>query len=127
MVTNQRVVPQNRYLSCRYRAYINVEVCASVKVVKYIHKYVYKGPDQATVAMNVRAYEVSRHLQGRYIGPTEAMWRLFEFPMHEEFPPLQELTVHLPGNQVVYFNPDLAPDELREKMENARSTLMAFF
>lgn len=47
--------------------------------------------------------------------------------MHEEFPPVQELTVHLPGNQVVYFNPDLAPDELREKMENARSTLTAFF
>lgn len=55
------------------------------------------------------------------------MWRLFEFPMHEEFPAVQELTVHLPGNQVVYFSPQLPLGELQEKMDNARSTLMAFF
>lgn len=101
MVTNQWVVPHNRYLSRRYRAHINVECCASVKVIKYIHKYVYKGSDQTTIAMNMQADEVARHLHGRYIGPTEAIWRLFEFPMHEEFPLVQELTVHLPGNQVV--------------------------
>lgn len=79
------------------------------------------------MALNLKTDEVARHLLGRYIGPTEAVWRLFEFPMHEEFPPVKELAVHLPGKQVVYFNPDLTPDSLKEKMESAHSTLMAFF
>lgn len=104
-----------------------MEFCGSVKVIKYIHKYVYKGSDLATVALNTNVDEVARHLSGRYIGPTEAMWRLFEFPMHEEFPPVEELAVHLEGEQVVYFNPNLTTEQVREKTESARSTLMAFF
>ena len=46
---NRWVVPYNPYLSCKYEAHINVEVCATVKAVKYIHKYIYKGIDRATV------------------------------------------------------------------------------
>lgn len=86
VVTNEWVVPHNRYLSRCYRAHINVKCCASVKVIKYIYKYVCKGSDQTTIAMNLQADKVAHHLHGRYIGPTEAIWRLFEFPMHEEFP-----------------------------------------
>lgn len=78
------------------------------------------------MALHVQNNEVARHLQGRYIGPTEAMWRLFEFPMHEEYPPVQTLAVHRPGEQIVYFNPELTIEEVRERMETARSTLMAF-
>ena len=126
-ITNQWVVPYNPYLSRRYNAHINVEFCGSVKVIKYIHKYVYKGSDQATVALNMQNDKVARHLQGRYIGPTEAVWRLFEFPMHEEFPPVQKLSVHLEGGQIVYFNPKLTKEAVQERIENARSTLMAFF
>src|SRR5882762_5330383 len=47
--TNCDVVPYNPYLSAKYDCRINVEVCASIKAVKYIHKYIYKGPDMATV------------------------------------------------------------------------------
>ena len=52
---------------------------------------------------------------------------MFEFPTHEEFPPGQTLAVHLPGEQIVYFNPQLTEAEVRVRMEEARSTLMAFF
>ena len=42
--TNQDdVVPYNPHLSAEVDCHINVEVCASVKAVKYIHKYIYKG------------------------------------------------------------------------------------
>ena len=40
---NRYVVPYNPYLSRKFRSYINVEVYTSVKCVKYIHKYIYKG------------------------------------------------------------------------------------
>jgi hypothetical protein len=42
-VTVDKVVPYNPYLTRRYKAHINVEVCSSIKVIKYVYKYVYKG------------------------------------------------------------------------------------
>ena len=94
---NRWVVPYNPYLSWRYKAHINVEVCASIKAVKYIHKYIYKGNDRATLELSGERDEVKRHLQGRYIGPVEACWNLFEFRTHEEYPAVYRLQVHLPN------------------------------
>jgi hypothetical protein len=42
---NQSVVSHNLYLLAKYNCHINVKICASVKAVKYIHKYIYKGPN----------------------------------------------------------------------------------
>ena len=94
---NRWVVPYNPYLSAKYRAHINVEVCASVQAIKYINKYIYKGDDRTTVQLSDNNDEISKYLHGRYIGPTEAIWRLFEFPVYEEYPPVKHLAVHLPG------------------------------
>ena len=121
------MVPHSLYLSCCFQTHINVEFCASVKAIKYIHKYIYKGSHQTTIALHLQSNKVTRHLHGRYIGPTEAIWRLFEFPMHEEYPSVQTFAVHQPGEPIVYFNPELTTEEVREQMENACSTLMAFF
>jgi len=38
---NRWVVPYNPYLRRCYQPNINVEVCASVQAIKYIHKYIY--------------------------------------------------------------------------------------
>jgi hypothetical protein len=45
-VGNEWVVPHNPYLAWRYDAHINVEICRTIKAVKYIHKYIYNGPDR---------------------------------------------------------------------------------
>jgi hypothetical protein len=40
-MTNEWVVPYSPYLCKKFKAHINVEVCATVKVIKYINKYIY--------------------------------------------------------------------------------------
>lgn len=42
-VDNKRIVPYNPWLLRKYNCHINVEICSSLKNVKYIYKYVYKG------------------------------------------------------------------------------------
>jgi len=106
-----------------------VEVCASVQAIKYIHKYIYKGSDRTTIRLqeSENADEVQHHLQGRYIGPCEAVWRLFEFRVHEEFPPVYHLPVHLPGEQPVFFAEGLSRAELQVQLDQAHSKLIAWF
>ncbi|XP_065684594.1 uncharacterized protein LOC136096905 [Hydra vulgaris] len=51
-VDNRWVVPYNPWLSKKYQTHINVEACMSVKAVKYLYKYIYKGHDCANVLIN---------------------------------------------------------------------------
>lgn len=74
---NYWVVSYNPYL-IRYRAHINVEVCASVQTMKYIHKYIYKRSDQTSLQLQTDDDEIQQHPQGHCIGPTEAIRRPFE-------------------------------------------------
>ena len=127
VIDNRRVVPYCPYLSLRYKTHINVEVCGSVKAVKYIHKYIYKGGDRTTAVIDSEHDEVKRHLHGRYIGPTEAVWQLFEFHTHEELPSVTTLALHLPGHQAVYFSERETSDELRQLLDMSTITLLAFF
>jgi hypothetical protein len=43
-------VPYNPYLLRLFNCHINVEACGSIKAVKYLFKYIYKGHDRASVA-----------------------------------------------------------------------------
>ena len=42
---DENVVPHNVALLLRYDSHINVELCTTVWVSKYMHKYMHKGPD----------------------------------------------------------------------------------
>ena len=99
---NQWVVPFNPYLSKRYNAHINVELCSTVRAFKYLYKYVYKGLDRATVAFSVdqdannvppENNEIGQYIDSRYIGPCEAAWRIGQFEMHGRNPAICRLQV----------------------------------
>ena len=124
--TNQWVVPYNPFLTRLFEAHINVEVCTSIKAIKYIHKYIYKGPDKATLQIDEND-EITRYLTCRYVGPTQAMWSLLEFPTHEEYPNIVRLALHLPNHQNIVFRTDTSVESLEERAESTRTTLMAFF
>lgn len=122
------VVPYNPYLSGKYKAHINVEICGSIKAIKYVNKYIYKGSDKTTVEIeNEKNDEIKKYLNGRYISPVEAMWKINEYPMHEEDSCVYQLPVHLPGEQPVVFYTDLSPAEVAHLLENTKSILMGFF
>jgi len=57
-VDNTWIVPHNLWLSTKYNAHINVEVCSSIAAVKYLFKYVYKGHDKTKMAVHPA---VARH------------------------------------------------------------------
>ncbi|XP_021751366.1 uncharacterized protein LOC110717036 [Chenopodium quinoa] len=44
---NRWVIPYNSYLSLMFDSHINVEVCSTIRAVKYLYKYVYKGHDRS--------------------------------------------------------------------------------
>jgi hypothetical protein len=48
---NRWVVPYNPYLLQYFNCHINVETCGSIKVMKYLFKYVYKGHDKACITV----------------------------------------------------------------------------
>ena len=121
---NKHVIPHPRELLVEFDCHINLEVCGSIKTVKYIHKYIYKGPDRATVQAEGHN-EIHSYLDARYISSTQACHNIFEFPMHMEWPAIYCLPVHLPGRQNVAFRADA---QLEEVVNNVKDTqLLGWF
>lgn len=124
--TNRDVVPYNPHLSVLFDCHINVEICASVKAVKYIHKYIYKGHDRATLQVGL-IDEIKQFVDARYIGPSEAMWHIQEYSMHEEHPTVYRLPVHLQNEQRVYFDPEDAAVDVLARESSSKTMLTEWF
>eukprot|EP00794_Sanderia_malayensis_P002726 gene2726-biopygen2250 len=128
------VVPHNRHLLLRFESHINVEVCSSVKSVKYILKYIHKGQDMAHVEISevnqqqqqgdIHHNEICQYLNARYLGPHEAVHRILKFSMHEKSHTIQHVQVHLPLQNRVYFR---AGYEQIVQNINPNTTLTAWF
>ena len=56
-VDNRFVVPYNSFLSLNYNAHINVELCSTVKAIKYINKCIEKGYDCARIGVQINSKE----------------------------------------------------------------------
>ncbi|XP_050065323.1 uncharacterized protein LOC114130689 [Aphis gossypii] len=120
---NHWVVPYNPVLLRTFNCHINVEMCHSVKCIKYICKYVNKGSDQAAFTIENQKDEITMYESGRYINSAEAVWRILSLSI-ERYPTVFHLAVHLENGQRVYFT----PNNLAEKLNNpTKTTLLAFF
>ncbi|XP_063922978.1 uncharacterized protein LOC135137287 [Zophobas morio] len=126
-VDNRWIVPYSPIFSKSVNAHINVESCNSVKAIKYICKYVNKGSDMAIFGIanpNAPVNEIEQFQMGRYISSNEAVWRILGFDIHERFPAVMHLSVHLENGQRVYFTEDNAPQRVADP---PNTTLTAFF
>ncbi|GFT04160.1 ATP-dependent DNA helicase [Trichonephila clavipes] len=82
------------------------------------------GSDLAVFGVQNANDEVTPYQNGRYISTSEAIWRMLSFSIHERFPAVTHLDIHLENDQRVYFD----PSNVRTVVENPRNTtLMAFF
>lgn len=135
-LTNQNVASYNPYLLKRFGSHINVEICSEINAVKYIYKYIYKGFDAAIVEcvhqgpngehILLKYDEVGHYLEGRYLSPIEACYRLFKFDMQGKSHSIERLEVHLEDENMVYYEQNANTDDIECAMVK-NSKLMAYF
>ena len=107
---NRNVVPYSPELLKIFNCHINVVAVTSVKSVKYLYKYIYKGHDAAAITIqNVEGDnetfidndEIKNFIETRYVGPVEAAYRILNTPLQEKSHAIVRLAVHLPNQQSV--------------------------
>ncbi|GBP75532.1 ATP-dependent DNA helicase pif1 [Eumeta japonica] len=81
-IGNEFIVPYCPLLSRIFETHANVESCHSAKSIKYL---------------------CNNFQMGRYVSTNEALWRLLSFQIHERYPTVVHLAVHLENGQRVYF------------------------
>jgi hypothetical protein len=116
---NRWIVLHNIELLKKYDAHINTEWCNKNIFIKYLFKYVTKGPHCSKAylqkntsgeetpiieEMNTRD-EVKEYLDTRYICPFDSCWRIFGFQIHHHYPPVERMIVHLSNENYVTYTP----------------------
>lgn len=125
-VDNRWIVPFCPFLSATFNCHINVECAASLGSLKYLFKYIQKGPDLASLEIDNHD-EIKRYTEGRYISPSEAVHRIYEFDVHGQVPNVVRLQIHLPGQHMVTFDPNENIETILHRASHERTTLTAYF
>lgn len=120
------VVPYNASMLLKYDAHINLEISTQRTVVKYLFKYITKGPDESRVAVVPEEHinnEIEQYATKRYVGSSDAAWRTLEFDVTAREPTVKQLSVHLPNQQSVFFKPGTEAQAVAQ----AGSDLITYF
>ena len=130
---NRWVVPYNPYLLRLFNCHINVEACGSIKAVKYLFKYIYKGHDRASVVMrdaskeNGDVDEIQQYRDARWVTPPEALWRIYGFELSQNSPSVMQLQLHLPNMHMVTFHERQMVERVVNRPGADRSMITAYF
>ena len=104
---NRSVVPYNPTLLMKYQGHVNIEFCNKSNCIKYLFKYITKGVDRVTAALQLSddhcVDEIQQYYDCRYLSSSESIWRIFKFDIHCRWPSVQRLTFHLRGDQRIVF------------------------
>ncbi|XP_019156692.1 PREDICTED: uncharacterized protein LOC109153274 [Ipomoea nil] len=129
---NKWVIPYNAYLLSKFDCHINVEVCASIKCVKYIYKYIYKGHDRVAFSVSsgeevIDFDEIKEYQNARWVSPPEAAWRIYGFSLAEIKPAVVDLQVHLENYQYMRFDNKQDLIHLVDNQFSSKTMLTEFF
>ena len=125
----------------RYQAHINVEFVNKSRLLKYLCKYVNKGPDHANIIferikrgedapineITKDIDEIKEYLECRYISEQDAMWRLLGYDIHHHWPSVQRLPVYLPLMNIVNFSGDAKLQSIIRDPKNQKTMLTEWF
>lgn len=101
------VVPYNPHIALLLDSHHNIEIAATVNIIFYLYKYLFKGSDKAHFHLKQYHREHSEEerdkirewLIGRYVSSMHAAWRILNFPMYSTWPSVDNIKLHLPNNE----------------------------
>ncbi|XP_026419749.1 uncharacterized protein LOC113315708 [Papaver somniferum] len=130
VVNNSWVVPYNPWLLMKYDCHINVDICSSVKSVKYLYKYVWKGLD--CVCMEVSSEkgvedEIKQYVDARWICLQDALWRIYKYHMNKISPPIVSLQIHLKDQQKILLSEGRTVRDVLQREKASRTKLTEYF
>ncbi|XP_010230087.1 uncharacterized protein LOC104581332 [Brachypodium distachyon] len=118
----------------QYNCHINVEACSSIKAVKYLFKYIYKGHDRTSFAFEQELInggeiinEICQYRDARYLSPPEAIYRIFGFHMFGVSPSVLQLQLHLPNMHTVAFKAGESLEDVVTRPTSTKSMLTEYF
>lgn len=132
-VDNRWTVPYCPKLLETFNCHMNVEIVTSIRSVKYMYKYVYKGHDAANVVIGecdnndriINHDEIHDFIESRYVGPSEACYRILSKPLQDKSHSIIRLPVHLPKEHSVVISNDA--NNIEVHLEQASSMLLDYF
>ncbi|CAN1142587.1 ATP-dependent DNA helicase PIF1 [Linum perenne] len=128
ILDNRYVVPYHRELLIKCQAHMNVEVCHKGQLIKYLFKYILKGPDRSNVQNPQEPRdEIANYLDCRSISSYEAVWRLFQYKIHERTPSVFRLAVHLPGQQMITWHEGQPVNGILNRPDIGKTMLTEWF
>jgi len=115
---NSWIVPYNMGPLKKYQAHIIVEWRNKSTFIKYLFKYVTKGPDCSKIyVQRVRdgvdapydhetqtVNEVKEYLDCRYICEQDACWRISGYDIHRHYPFVERLPVHQLNENLLHLD-----------------------
>ncbi|XP_021775348.1 uncharacterized protein LOC110739200 [Chenopodium quinoa] len=121
----------NSHCPCMRKKGQQLNSCSTVKAVKYLYKYVYKGHDR--ISYNVHPAnddsvdEIEQYQSGRWVSPCEAAWQIFSFDLFKISPSVLPLQVHLPNMQTVHLWSHERLNTVISDSKRSRTQLTEFF
>jgi hypothetical protein len=113
-------------LLLKFKCHINIEYCHTVASIKYLFLYHFKGEDMVTIESLDNADEIECYVTRRYLSACQSYWRTAEFDIVKMGPPVTQMPIHLPGQQIVVYSPNRA--STAEALErNSRTMLISYF
>lgn len=128
VVTNQHIVPYNPHFVMKYNCHINFEWCSSIKSVKYLFKYIFKGHDLANVQIKgeLNHNEIDMYVNGRSVTAFEGIYRIYAFDIVTLSHSIERLPVHEENMHTLILKDDPKKDDILKSLEKD-TMLMAWF
>lgn len=91
------MVPYNPNLLHTFNWHIDFEACGSLKSVKYLFKYIYKGHGMVFIVVREAGKvddkgdidEIKQYRDARWVIPLEALWKIYNLDLSQNHPPVQ--------------------------------------